>query len=421
MSQNKTPLILSIDDDRDFLNLIDHMLTPEGYRVMTIDDSMEGIKAAHESKPNLILLDVKMKDLDGYEICSRLQSEKNTAYIPVIFVTVLDAEQNRAMALSVGGVDYLVKPVKKELLLEIIRKHIKTDTLWKTLHEEKVAWYERIQQGHYIKFKEYLFERLNLGSEEKYILSDTAATKIYDLCSKTGIKTSKMAQYIADFLSLSYADSINPENILLGVLPTPFCRSNHVLVASDASGKKSFVISNPFNWDCMEHLKRFAGLKNTSKIIISEPENIDILLRYQASKLDSEMLEEDKADGDIEEIETLVIDKATQIPESEVKKNPIIYVANIILDKAASENVSDIHILPKETDTIIRFRIDGDLREFYRLKKNTGVKLISRYKVLGDLDISEKRKPRTADLRRTLIKGLTTLESQPPLRPMAKA
>lgn len=380
------------------------MLTPQGYRVMTIDNSMEGIRAIQESKPNLILLDIKMKGLDGYEICSRLQNERATAYIPVIFVTVLEAEHNRAKALSVGGVDYLIKPVKKEILLKKIRKHIKTDALWRTLHEEKVAWYERIQPGHYIKFKEFLFARLNLGPAEKYALSDTAATKIYSICSETGIKTSKMAQYIADFLSLPYADTINPENILLGVLPTPFCRSNHVLVASGASAKKSFVISNPFDWDCMEHLKKFAGLKNTSKIIISEPENIDILLRYQTSKLGSEMLEEDRADADIEEIETLVIDKATQIPESEVKKSPIIYVANIILDKAASENASDIHILPKETHTIVRFRIDGDLSEFYRLKKNTSAKLISRYKVLGDLDIAEKRKPQDGGFKATIDK-----------------
>ncbi|MBW2310142.1 MAG: Flp pilus assembly complex ATPase component TadA [Deltaproteobacteria bacterium] len=88
-----------------------------------------------------------------------------------------------------------------------------------------------------------------------------------------------------------------------------------------------------------------------------------------------------------------VIETTAEPPEPETKEHPIAYIANSILDKAVSQRTSDIHIEPKETNTVVRFRIDGDLMEIFTLKKNTGTKLISRFKVLGGLDIAEKRKP----------------------------
>ncbi|MBW2310141.1 MAG: hypothetical protein JRF35_03580 [Deltaproteobacteria bacterium] len=88
-----------------------------------------------------------------------------------------------------------------------------------------------------------------------------------------------MAQYIAEFLKLPYISHVNPEDVQLGVLPTPFCRSNHVVVvgppaspererwrAGDVAAKKAFVLSNPFDWDLIENLKRFTGLDETSNL-----------------------------------------------------------------------------------------------------------------------------------------------------------
>jgi type IV pilus assembly protein PilB len=398
MALDRTPLIVSIDDDRDLLNLVKRILGSAGYRVVAHDDGREGIKAVREFKPNLVLLDIKMKGMDGYEICSHLQKDRSTAYIPVIFVTALDAEHNKSRALALGGVDYLVKPFKKEVLLQKVRRHLKTGELWRSIHDQKISWYERIQPGHFLKFKEYLFARLKLTNVEKYSLSDAPATKLYTMASAAGVHGGAVAQCIADFLNLDYTDSIKPEDVVLGVLPTPFCRSNHVLITRGDSEKNSFILSNPFNWDCMEHLKRFAGLKENSKIVVAEPGVIESLLQVQASRLGKEVPEDPREEYQIEEMEsqvaeTPVVETAATLPEAEVKKNPIIYIANAILNKAAEENASDIHILPKETHTEIRFRVDGDLREFYRLKKSTGTKLVSRFKVLGDVDIAERRKP----------------------------
>ena len=388
MNKPTKPVIVSIDDDADFLKLVDRLLTDAGYEVITCNNGPEGLDIIRRRKPNLILLDVKMKEMDGYQVCTRLQANQDTAFIPVIFVTVLGDEQDQAKAFSVGAVDYLIKPIEKNLLFEKITEHIRTNERWKAQTEEAMAWHKRIQPGDFIKFKEFLFEQSNLTPEQKYKYAKTPPTNIYAIAPHIGIKDNRMAQYIAEYFRLPYLSSINPENVQLGVLPTPFCKANHVVAVKDASGGKAFILTNPFDWDCLDNLKKYAGLDENTKLIISQPSNIDMLLKYDPT------LEKRVARAkEPEEIEEYVIEKTIDIPESEIKKKPIIYIANIILDKAVSENASDIHILPKERHTVVRFRIDGDLKELYVLEKATGVGLISRFMVLSDLDISEKRKP----------------------------
>lgn len=388
MNSSVKPLILCIDDDHDILRLIERFLASSGYNVITADSGLKGLKIVNRAKPNLILLDIKMPGMDGYDVCSRLQKNSETAYIPVIFVTALGEEQDKARAFSVGAVDYLVKPIQKDILIEKVRARIKADIRWKELQEDAVAWHERILPADFIQFKEFLFDQLNLNPEKKYKFSNTSPSKIYSISSDMGINNSEMAQYIAEFLKLPYISHINPEDVQLGVLPTPFCRSNHIVAISDISDQKTFVLSNPFDWDLLDNLKRFTGLDETSKLIISEPENIDLLLKYETTTPEEVSMAE-------EEQKTLepIIETPAEVPESEMKEHPIAYIANSILDKAVSQRASDIHIEPKETNTVMRFRIDGDLMEIFTLKKNTCTKLISRFKVLGGLDIAEKRKP----------------------------
>jgi len=388
MNKSRKPFIVSIDDDTDFLQLIHRLLTNAGYHVITCKSGSEGLKIVREKKPNLILLDAKMKEMDGYQVCTRLQSNQDTAFIPVIFVTVLGDAQDRAKAFSVGAVDYLVKPIEKDTLYQKIGEHIKTDARWKTQAEDSMAWHKRILPGDFIKFKEFLFAQLNLNPEQKYKYAKTPPANLYAIASSVGINDNRMAQYIAEYLQLPYLSSINPENVQLGVLPTPFCKSNHVVAVKDASGGKAFILTNPFDWDRLHNLKKYAGLDETTKLIISEPNNIDMLLKYDPAL--EKRVTKSKA---LAKIEEHVIEKTRDIPESEIKKKPVIYIANIILDKAVAENASDIHILPKEQHTVVRFRIDGDLKEFYVLEKGTGVGLISRFMVLAALDIAEKQKP----------------------------
>jgi len=388
MNSFKKPLILSVDDDQDALKLNELLLTNAGYNVKTAESGISALQAISEEKPDLILLDIMMPRMDGYNVCSRLQKKRETAYIPVIFVTALGEKQDKARAFAVGAVDYLVKPIQKDILIHKVQTHLKTNTQWKELHKDSAQRYERILPSDFIQFKEYLFDQLSLDPEKKYQFSNILPSKIYSISSDIGINNNKMAQYIAEFLKLPYVSHINPEDVKLGVLPTPFCKSNHVVAVNDVSAENAFVLSNPFDWYLLENLKKFTGLDVTVKPIISGPDNIDMLFKYDTTKEDKEVsIVEDK------KITTPVIETVAKVPESEIKKYPIVYITNSIIDKAVNERASDIHIEPKKTNVVVRFRIDGDLGEFFTLKKNTGAKIISRLKVLGGLDIGEKRKP----------------------------
>ena len=238
-SPEEKPLILCIDDDQDVRRLIERFLEKSGYEVISAASGIKGLEIIKKTKPDLILLDIMMPEMDGYEVCTSLQESTETAYIPVIFVTVLGEEKDKARAFSVGAVDYLVKPIQKDILIDKVHKHIKTDIRWKELQKDAVAWHERILPADFIQFKEFLFDQLNLNPEKKYKFSNTSPSKIYSISSDMGINNSKMAQYIAEFLNLSYTSHINPEDVQLGVLPTPFCRSNHVVAVSPPSSQAS--------------------------------------------------------------------------------------------------------------------------------------------------------------------------------------
>ena len=105
MNKSAKPLILIVDDNRDQLTLTERFLSGSGYAVITADSGRAALGALGEVKPDLILLDVMMPEMDGYEVCSKLQQDSATAYIPVIFITALGEEQDKARAFSVGAVD----------------------------------------------------------------------------------------------------------------------------------------------------------------------------------------------------------------------------------------------------------------------------------------------------------------------------
>jgi len=381
-NNHKKPLVLSIDDDPVTLKLIGKLLSRGDYNVIAVNSGLKGLQVISKNRPDLILLDVEMPGMDGYDVCARLQKCEATAYIPVIFVTSFAKKEDKAKAFSVGAVDYLVKPFQKDILLQKVSTHIKTNAQWKKLHNRPQKYEKKPPPSSFNQFKEFLFDRLNVDCDKRCKFSNISVPDIYSISLELGTDNSTIAQFMAEFLKLSYVADINSDDVQLGILPAPFCKSNHVVAVNDFSVGTAFIVSNPFDWDFLDNLKRFAGLEKTFKFMISEPENIDLLFKHEAS-----IVKETQSDT------APAIETITKLTEAEIKKHPIIYITNSIIEKAISERASDIHVEPKETNTVVRFRIDGDLMEFYSLKKNTADKIISRFKVVAGLDISEKRKP----------------------------
>jgi len=116
--------VLVVDDTGANLNIIGQLLRPH-YRVRVANSGAHAlVAAASEPRPDLILLDVMMPEMDGHEVLRRLRAQAATADIPVIFVTALDGEEDEEKGLELGAVDYVTKPVKPALLLARVKAQL---------------------------------------------------------------------------------------------------------------------------------------------------------------------------------------------------------------------------------------------------------------------------------------------------------
>ena len=112
--------ILIVDDSIDDLGFIAHVLIKEGYKTRCANSGAKALKIANLIVPDLILLDIKMSDLDGYRVCKRLKSNPRTKDIPIIFISALDDILDKTKAFEIGGADYLTKPlIIKEVLVKV--------------------------------------------------------------------------------------------------------------------------------------------------------------------------------------------------------------------------------------------------------------------------------------------------------------
>ncbi len=122
--------ILVIDDTRDNLRLLSNMLTEQDYQVRPVPDGRRAISAAHAKLPDLILLDILMPGMDGYEVCRLLKAEEDTRDVPIIFISALNETFDKIKAFTVGGVDYISKPFQTEEVLARVKNQL-------TIQEQK--------------------------------------------------------------------------------------------------------------------------------------------------------------------------------------------------------------------------------------------------------------------------------------------
>jgi len=131
--------ILVVDDEKDIVEMLKYNLEKEGYTVFTALNGKRAIEQAQENKPNLILLDIMMPEMDGWEVCKQLMKDEKTSTIPVIFLTAKGSEVDEVVGLELGADDYIVKPISiRKLIARIktaLRRKEKLDTPGETIPE----------------------------------------------------------------------------------------------------------------------------------------------------------------------------------------------------------------------------------------------------------------------------------------------
>ena len=116
--------ILIVGDNTDDLSFLAHALNKEGYKTSCANNSAEALKLADLIIPHLILLDIKMPELDGYQVCKRLKTNPQTKDIPIIFINASDNISDKVKAFEVGGVDYCTKPLIIKEVLVRVKNHL---------------------------------------------------------------------------------------------------------------------------------------------------------------------------------------------------------------------------------------------------------------------------------------------------------
>jgi two-component system, NtrC family, sensor kinase len=137
--------ILVIDDSLTNLEVLYATLSNLGYEVLVEMDGLSAIEQVKNNPPDLILLDIMMPKIDGFETCRRLQADPETKDIPIIFMTALTDSVEKVKGLGLGAVDYITKPFQQDEVLARIQVHIKLRRLNQELDEQKQQLEERVQ------------------------------------------------------------------------------------------------------------------------------------------------------------------------------------------------------------------------------------------------------------------------------------
>ncbi len=124
VNTSQKDVVLIIDDNPTNLGVVVESLEESGFKIIVARNGEMGLKRARLVKPDIILLDIIMPGISGFETCSRLKADKNTVDIPVIFMTALDNTEDKVKGFELGGVDYITKPVQVEEVLARLKTHL---------------------------------------------------------------------------------------------------------------------------------------------------------------------------------------------------------------------------------------------------------------------------------------------------------
>ncbi len=144
--KNRKPFILLVDDNPENLSLLAGLLQIHHYQVAIVKNGTKALKFLTLHKPELILLDIMMPDMDGFEVCCRLKSDASTRDIPVIFLSAIAEPSVITKGFEAGGVDYITKPFHREEVLSRVRLHLKLRQMHEALLKSRDELEQKVEE-----------------------------------------------------------------------------------------------------------------------------------------------------------------------------------------------------------------------------------------------------------------------------------
>jgi adenylate cyclase len=142
------PLVLAVDDLATNIRLLDAVLSPRGYRVISAGSGPEALQRVKDHRPDLVLLDIVMPEMDGYEVCRRLREDPATAFLPVVMITA-SGDQEKLRAVEAGADDFVTKPFDQAELLARVRSLVRIKRYHDTIEgqaAELAEWNRTLEQ-----------------------------------------------------------------------------------------------------------------------------------------------------------------------------------------------------------------------------------------------------------------------------------
>jgi diguanylate cyclase (GGDEF)-like protein len=160
--------ILLVDDTPENLRILTQILNLYGYKTRAVSDGKQALKEVQSALPDLIMMDINMPEMDGYETCLRLKKDEKTRPIPVIFISALDDTEDKIRAFEVGGVDYITKPFQVEEVMMRLETHLSIRRLQSELEAANLQLSEHLSE----------LSQLQAAEREQRILAETLVETI---------------------------------------------------------------------------------------------------------------------------------------------------------------------------------------------------------------------------------------------------
>jgi PAS domain S-box-containing protein len=208
--------ILVVDDTPDTLILLSEILSNAGYAVLVAPNGEEALQCIKQEMPSLVLLDIMMPEMDGFEVCRKIKSSEKFGNIPVIFISALDDNESKLKGFNAGGVDYISKPIHRQEVLARVNAHVNLFSLQQKLQEKNEALEREIENGKRqkkaLEKSVQLFQGLFNVSPDAIILIDPHDRNISWPIVDCNIAACNMNGYTRDELIGKSIDILNAEN-----------------------------------------------------------------------------------------------------------------------------------------------------------------------------------------------------------------
>jgi class 3 adenylate cyclase len=244
---SEAPLILIADDRPDSVELIRDLLAMEGYQVVTAFDGEQALGSIRTHLPDLVLLDLNMPRLNGYEVCVELKADPQTAEIPVLMVTGWAEPEQRVKGLQLGAEDYLIKPFDTDELLARVQARIRAKHASDRLRRSQQAiraTFERYVPPHVVERMLLDPAQVSLGGQKQEV-----TVLFADLRGYTGLAEALPPERLVDVLNghltvaakaiLAYEGTISQYagDLIMAIFNAPLSQADHALRAVAAGWK----------------------------------------------------------------------------------------------------------------------------------------------------------------------------------------